>query len=159
MEKISVKVVSVKVYDDKDIPSVTLSLNKAIKGFAFERDDKGQVKDDACKEVDVTDISIQRSKLTRQLCEVNELIDLYRGCRVAALGQKQFNLILKNATLSIVRTRHAEGEEQKDNDGNPVLDKDGNVKTYGRDCYTTDVVGVTLSDAAVGLLNAFCTLD
>lgn len=159
MEKISVKVVRVTVYDDKEKPDVKLTLDKAIKGFAFERDAKGAVNYDVCNECDVTEISINRAKLTRQLCEVNDLIDTYRGCRVAALGQKQFNLILKNATLSIVRTRHAEGEPEKNTDGNPILDKDGNVKTYDRDCYTTDVVGVTLSDSAIGRLDAFCTLD
>lgn len=151
MEKIKVTITGVRVFDAKEIPSVELQLASAIKGYAQSVDDNNVVTFD---ETDVTRISMNRSQLTRELCAVNELIDEYRGCRSTAFDQKAFALILRGAELTIVREAHAAGEVVSD-----AKDKDGNDIVFKRDCYTTHIVGVQLTDRAVARLDAACSLD
>lgn len=151
MEKIKVTVTGVRVYDQKEIPSVELILAQAIKGYTARVENKVITGYD---ETDVTSISMNRSQLTRELCSVNELIDEYRGCRPTAFDQKAFSLILRGAVLTIVREAHAAGEIIPD-----AKDKDGNAIVFKRDCYTTHVVGVQLTDRSVARLDAACSLD
>lgn len=151
MEKIKVTITGVYVHDTKEIPSVELRLAQSIKGYAQSIDDNNVVTFD---ETDVTRISMNRSQLTRELCAVNELIDEYRGCRPTAFDQKAFALILRGAELTIVREAHVAGEVVPD-----AKDKDGNDIVFKRDCYTTHVVGVQLTDRAVARLDAACSLD
>ena len=151
MEKIKVTVTGVRVFDAKEIPSVELQLASAIRGYAQSVDDNNVV---TFNETDVTRISMNRSQLTRELCAVNELIDEYRSCRPTAFDQKAFALILRGAELTIVREAHAAGEIVPD-----AKDKDGNDIVFKRDCYTTHVVGVQLTDRSVARLDAACSLD
>lgn len=151
MEKIKVTVTGIRVFDAKEIPSVELQLAQPIRGYAAHVE-KNVVA--GYEETDVTRISMNRSQLTRELCAVNELIDEYRGCRPVAFDQKAFALILRGAELTIVREAHVAGEVVPD-----AKDKDGNDVVFKRDCYTTHVVGVQLTDRAVARLDAACTLD
>lgn len=151
MEKIKVTVVSVRVYDQKEIPSVELQFAESIKGYAQKVNDDKTI---TFTESDVNRVSINRSQLTRELCAANDLIDEYRGCRPNAFDQKTFSLILRGATLTLIREAHASGEVIPD-----AKDADGNEIVYKRDCYTTKVAGVQLTDRAVARLDAACTLD
>lgn len=150
MEKIKVTIASVNVFDKQEIPSVELVLTTPIKGFALNRDGQGV---ESFVETEVTSVSISRSKLTAQLCECNDLIDEYRGCQLKAFDQKTFSLILRKAELTIVRERHTAGEIKPDK-----FDADGNPVAYQRDCYTTNVVGVKLTDRAIQKLDDACSL-
>lgn len=151
MEKIKVTVVSVRVYDQKEIPSVELQLAEPIKGYAQHVNDDKTI---TFTETDVTSISMNRSQLTRELCVANDLIDEYRGCRPNAFDQKAFALILRGAVLTIIREAHAAGEIVPD-----AKDKDGNEIAFKRDCYTTHIAGVQLTDRSIARLDAACTLD
>lgn len=151
MEKIKVTVVGVRVYDQKEIPSVELQFAQSIKGYTQTVDSNKVI---SFAETDVTSISMNRSQLTRELCVVNDLIDEYRGCRPNAFDQKAFALILRGAVLTIIRESHAAGEIIPD-----AKDKDGNEIAFKRDCYTTHIEGVQLTDRAIARLDAACTLD
>lgn len=152
MEKLKVTIDSVKVFDEQEYPTVQLFIKEAIKGYS--KSDDGSY-----KEADVNTISITRAQLTKELCNCNDLIDEYRGCRVRAFDQKAFGLILRGATLTIVRTQHAEGETVKDGEGNDVKDGDDNPIVYNRACYTTNIIGVSLTARAEEKLDQACSLD
>lgn len=156
MEKIKVTVVSVRVFDQKEIPSVQLTFNASIKGFTQHVDADKSVN---FVEGEVDSVSINRSQLTRELCACNDLIDEYRGCRPTAFDQKAFSLILRGADLTLIREVHSAGEVIVDADGNTLKDSEGNDRVYTRDCYTTRVVGAKLTDRAVARLDAACSLD
>ena len=138
-----VTVKGVKVFVDESSASVQLTLDKAIKGFS--QDENGTF-----KEGDVKTISFHRSKLTAQLCEASDDIAMFRATLDHAFGQKEFGVILFNAKLKLNRDRKSAGE---------VIAIDGqDVLTVERDCYLTDVVGVTLSDRAIRQLDAATAL-
>lgn len=130
---------SVKVYENEEFANVSLTLDKPIKGFRLNHDTN------IMEEADVTAISIARSALTRQLCDCNDDIALFRATRDRAFGQREFGIILFNAKLTINRELKAAGEEV-------------NGKALERDCYITDIIGVTLSERAVRALDAACQL-
>lgn len=133
METIVVTVKGVKVFVDENSASVQLTFEKAIKGFA--KDDEGNF-----AETDVKTISINRSKLTAQLCEVSDDIAMYRATLDHAFGQKEFGVILFNAQITLNRQRVAAGE---------VIGEGDDAFVAERDCYLTDVVKVKLSDRAL----------
>lgn len=130
---------SVKVFENEKIANVSLTIAETVKGFRLNRDTN------AMEEADVDTISFSRSALTRQLCDCNDDIALYRATRERAFGQHEFGIILFNAKLTIERELKAAGEEV-------------NGKALERDCYLTSIVGVTLSDQAVRKLDAACQL-
>ena len=142
METIVVTVKGVKVFVDENSASVQLTLDKAIKGFA-------QNEDGAYVEADVKTISFHRSKLTAQLCDASDDIAMYRATLDHAFGQKEFGVILFNAKLKLNRDRKAAGEVVGEGDAAHAVE---------RDCYITDVVGVTLSDRAIRQLDAATAL-
>lgn len=151
MEQTKLTINRVLVNENRTIPTVTVWFAGTIKGYAQE---VGENNVSSYNETDVDHISFQRGDLTRQLCDANELIALYRGCRPKAFDQKAFNLLLNGSTINVVRTHHSAGDvvpDRKDADGNDVV--------YARDCYTTDVVGVELSDIAKTLLDKAISLD
>lgn len=130
---------SVKVFENEKIANVSLTIAETVKGFRLNRDTN------AMEEADVDTISFSRSALTRQLCDCNDDIALFRATRDRAFGQHEFGIILFNAKLTIERELKAAGEEV-------------NGKALERDCYLTSIVGVTLSDQAVRKLDAACQL-
>lgn len=130
---------SVKVFENEKIANVSLTIAETVKGFRLNRDTN------AMEEADVDTIGFSRSALTRQLCDCNDDIALFRATRERAFGQHEFGIILFNAKLTIERELKAAGEEV-------------NGKALERDCYLTSIVGVTLSDQAVRKLDAACQL-
>ena len=149
METIVVTVKGVKVFVDENNASVQLTLDKAIKGFACDRDTKGKAIKETLHEDDVKTISFHRSKLTAQLCDASDNIAMYRATLDHAFGQKEFGVILFNAKLKLNRDRKAAGEVVGEGDAAYAVE---------RDCYITDVVGVTLSERAIRQLDAATAL-
>ena len=142
METIVVTVKSVKLFVNEASANVQVGFDKAIKGFA-KADDRTYV------EGDVDHVSFFRSRLTAQLCQCSDDIAMYRATLDHSFGQKEFGVILFNAKLKLNRELHKAGE---------VLGEGDDAITLDRDCYTTDIVGVTLSDRALRCLDAAITL-
>lgn len=138
METIVVTINNVKVFEQEDSATVQISFNEPIKGLKLD-------KQGAVTEADVTSFSMFRSKLTTQLCEVNDEIALYRATQTHGLNQKQLGIILVGAKLKINRDFKAAGEVDGD-------------YTFTRDSYVTNVVGVTLTERAIRKLDAACSL-
>lgn len=137
METIVVTVKGVKVFVAENSASVRLILDKAIKGFA-------RSEDGSYAEADVKTISFHRSKLTAQLCDASDDIAMYRATLDHSFGQKEFGVILFNAKLKINRDFKTAGE---------VVGEGDSAYAVERDCYISDVVGVTLSDRAIRRLD------
>ena len=137
METIVVTVKGVKVFVDENSASVQLVLDKAIKGFA-------KSEDGSYAEADVKTISFHRSKLTAQLCDASDDTAMYRATLDHAFGQKEFGVILFNAKLKINRDFKTAGE---------VVGEGDSAHAVARDCYVSDVVGVTLSDRAISKID------
>ena len=134
-----VTIKNVKVFENEEFANVSLTMTETIKGFRRNRDTN------AIEEADVDTISIGRSALTRQLCDCNDNIAVFRATRDKAFGQREFGIILFGAKLTINREFKGAGEEVNGN----VLE---------RDSYITSVVGVTLSERATRALDAACQL-
>ena len=149
METIVVTIKGVKVFVDEKSASVQLTFDKAIKGFVYDRDAKGKVIKETLHEDDVKTISIHRSKLTAQLCEISDDISMYRATLDHSFGQKEFGVILFNAQITLNRQRVAAGE---------VIGEGDDAIAAERDCYLTDVVKVKLSDRALRQLDAATAL-
>ena len=130
---------SVKVFENEEFANVSLTMTQTVKGFRLNHDTN------TMEEADVDSISFSRSALTRQLCDCNDDIALFRATRERAFGQREFGIILFGAKLTINRELKAAGEAV-------------NGKALERDCYITSVVGVTLSERAVRALDAACQL-
>ena len=142
METIVVTVKSVKLFIDESNANVRIGFDKATKGFV-------KADDGTYTEGDVYYISFFRSRLTAQLCQCSDDIAMYRATLDHSFGQKEFGVILFNAKLKLNRELHKAGE---------VLGEGDNAITLDRDCYITDVVGVTLSERALRCLDAAITL-
>ena len=130
---------NVKVFENEEFANVSLTMDQTIKGFRFNHDTNTMEK------ADVNTISIGRSALTRQLCDCNDDIALFRATREKAFGQREFGIILFGAKLTINREFKAVGEEV-------------NGKALERDSYLTSIVGVTLSERAARALDEACRL-
>lgn len=142
METIVVTVKGVKVFVDEKHSSVKLTFDEAIKGFA-------KSEDGSYAEADVKTISFRRNKLTAQLCDASDDIAMYRATLDHAFGQKEFGVILFNAKLKINRDFKTAGE---------VVDEGDSAYAVERDCYISDVVGVTLSTRAISKIDDAVTL-
>ena len=134
-----VTIKNVKVFENEEFANVLLTMTQTIKGFRLNRDTN------AIEEADVDTISIGRSALTRQLCDCNDNIAVFRATRNKAFGQRELGIILFGAKLTINRELIAAGEEV-------------NGKVLERDSYITSIVGVTLSERATRALDAACQL-
>lgn len=134
-----VTIKNVKVFENEEFANVSLTMTQTIKGHRLNRDTN------AIEEADVDTISIGRSALTRQLCDCNDNIAVFRATRDKAFGQREFGIILFGAKLTINRELIAAGEEV-------------NGKVLERDSYITSIVGVTLSERATRALDAACQL-
>lgn len=148
MEKIKVTVKNVSIYVDEatQSTSVNLQFSEKFKGFALDKSSNTYI------ETDVDNISFHHNILTAQLCASCDAIADYRATRATSFGQKEFGVILRNAVLTIERTKHKKGEvaDYKDADGNDV--------TFTRDCYTNHIAGVHLTPRAIEKLDKACDL-
>lgn len=137
METVVVTIKGVKVFVNETSASVQLNLAEPIKGFARN--------DDGCyTETDVKSVSIHRSKLAAQLCEISDDIAMYRATLDHPFGQKEFGVILFNAKITLNRNRVAAGE---------LIGEGDDAVAAERDCYLTDVTKVKLSDRALRRLD------
>lgn len=137
-EKVRVTINAVTVFDNDGKASVRLSFNETIRGYKADGSN--------FNECDVNYIDINRAALTKQLCAIDDLIADFRATRVEALGQREFALILRGATLTLVRTHHVGGEltGRQDEKGNDIA--------YQRDCFTSEIVSVKLTANSVAKL-------
>lgn len=138
METTVATVKNVRVFVNEDSASVTLTLDKSVKGY--KRADNGTF-----EEADVNTVSFPRSAFTAMLCDANDDIALYRATRGQAFDQKAFGIILFNAKIKLNREFKAAGELV-------------NEKAVKRDCYISSVAGVELSDRAIRALDAAIAL-
>lgn len=134
-----VTIKNIKVFENEEFANVSLTMTETIKGFRRNPDTN------AIEEADVDTISIGRSALTRQLCDCNDNIAVFRATRDKAFGQREFGIILFGAKLTINREFKGVGEEV-------------NGHVLERESYITSIVGVTLSERATRALDAACQL-
>ena len=133
VKKFTVQVKRVQLFENEDIVSVQLTLNKAIPGFV--RDDDGNY-----VAADVDHISLSRSALTRVLCEKDEFIATMRDGQATPLTRAQLSTILHGATVVLTRTFHAAGYTAEGRDA------------LTRDQWFTDIESVKLTDLANKLI-------
>ena len=133
VKKFTVQVKRVQLFENEDIVSVQLTLNKAIPGFV--RDDDGNY-----VAADVDHISLSRSALTRVLCEKDEFIATMRDGQATPFTRAQLSTILHGATVVLTRTFHAAGYTAEGRDA------------LTRDQWFTDIESVKLTDLANKLI-------
>lgn len=142
MATISAKVKNVRVFESEESASVQITLDKEFEGFVMN--------DGTATKQNITAFSMNRSALTAQLCDINDDIALYRACQSNSLTQKQLALILFGATITIERELRSAGET--------YTSFSGEERAFEHDCYTTKIVKLALSDKALRMLDAACTL-
>lgn len=148
MAQVIVNLKRVQVFESENGSNVNLVFNEQIDGFERKVDANGVI---GFVEAKVSSVSIGRSALTAQLCEVSDDIAAYRGSIDHAFGQKEFGIILRNAALTLERTLHPAGEVYG-------TDENGADLAYSRDCYTTELVGVKLSSWSMQKIDDALTL-
>lgn len=148
MSKVIVNLKRVQVFESENGCNCNLVFNSTIEGFERSINGAGVV---SYTKAQVDHISMGRSALTAQLCDVHPLIAAYRGCLDHSFGQKEFGIILLNAELELERELHAEGEVYGTDDNGVDL-------AYQRECYSTTVIGVKLSDFSTTALEKALTL-
>lgn len=148
METMKVTVKGVKLFRQENengiFFDVNLQLKEEIDGYKIDNDNYVAAK--------VDNISIRRPQFTSEVCDADESIAIYRSGRENGFDQKALGVLFTGSTLEIVRTHHAKDEEVLDSDGNPVKNDKNEVVTYQRDCYTTNITGITLSKVAEKML-------
>ena len=137
---LTVKRVQVIETDDSFV-SINLTFDKSIPGFV--RDEDGNY-----VAANVDHISFLRSSVTRQLCDLNDLIATYRDASEGAFNRKQLSIILHGAKLTIKRVLHTAGE---------VIE--GREEPLERDQWFTDIIAVSISKTAATLLLSALTLS
>ena len=150
MDPIKVTVKGVKLFRQENENGIFFDVNLQLKE---EIDGYKQDKDGNYAAAKVSDISIHRPQFTTDVCDANDDIAVYRSGRDNGFDQKALGVLFTGSTLEIIRTHHAKDEEVLDSDGNPVKTDKGEVVTYQRDCYTTNIIGVTLTKRAQDLLD------
>ena len=148
MAQVIVNLKRVQVFESENGSNVNLVFNELIKGFQRKIDASGAV---TFEEGDVNTISVGRSALIAQLCEADDMIAAYRGCIDHTFGQKEFGIILRGAALTLERTLHTAGEIYGQ-------DENGTDLAYQRDCYTTEITDVKLSQWSIDKIDAALTL-
>ena len=138
METIKATVKGVRVFVNEDNATITLTLDKDVKGF--KRNDAGTF-----DEAETDQISFYRSALTAQLCELNDDIALFRAMSERAFGQREFGAILFGAKIEFTNEHKAAGE---------II----NERALERDCYIRTLKGLTLSAKAIAALDKATSL-
>ena len=148
MAQVIINLKRVQVFESENGCNINLIFNEQIDGFERVVDANGAID---FVEAKVSSVSIGRSALTAQLCDVCDYIAAYRGSIDHAFGQKEFGILLRGAALTLERSLHNAGEVYGQ-------DENGTDLAYQRDCYTTEVVGVKLSPWALDKIDAALTL-
>ena len=92
MAQVIVNLKRVQVFESENGSNVNLVFNEQIDGFERRVDANGAID---FAEAKVSTVSIGRSALTAQLCEVCDDIAAYRGSIDHAFGQKEFGILLR----------------------------------------------------------------
>lgn len=149
MDPIKVTVKGVKLFRQENengiFFDVNLQLKEEIDGYKIDNDNNYV----AAK---VDNISIRRPQFTSDICDCNESIAIYRSGRESGFDQKALGVLFTGATMEILRTHHSAGEEVLDEDGNTIKNNKDEIVTYNRDCFTTNIVSVSLSKVAQKML-------
>ena len=125
---------NISLFEDESSSNVRITTDKTFTGFVLN--------DGVPTESEVDYFGMSRSNLTRQLCNVNEDIALYRACLTHAFTQKDLAILLTGSKIKFNREFHAAGE---------LLE--GSDTPLERDCYITTLVNVELSARAVKALD------
>jgi len=141
MAKVQVTIKSVRLYEN----NIELTFSERIDGYA-ENKETG-----IYEPAQVDHFSVNRSAFTAQICELggndSDLVADYRATRETAFDQAALGKIFTRGTVFIVeRTHHTAGEELTDEKGEVLKNDDGNPIVYKRDCFTTTIVGLKLTD-------------
>ena len=137
METIVATVKNVNLFvGEKDSANVTITVDKAFKGFVKNEDGTFDEHDD------VQSFSMSRSKLCYQIYQINEDIALYRATLGHALDQKSLAVLLMNSKIVFNREFHAAGE---------ILE--GSETALDRDCYITTITKIELTARATKALD------
>lgn len=136
MEKITATVTNVTVISDSTYPVVELELSAPIDGMINSRVD-GKWTTEAGK---VTKITINPSKLERNLRDVSETIAEFRSIIAQSFTRREFGAILHKATISVIPTLHKEGDIIEG-----FVDADGSFRSYSRDCFGYEIVDIHLT--------------
>lgn len=134
MEKIDVKVATIKVILKEKGADVFLTFDKSFKGFAKI--------DGVYVECDVNYIKMPRYPLVNRLCALSDDIALFQSMCDHEFGQKELGGLLFKAELKIGRELKAAGE---------IVDD----KPLERDSYITTIESLKLNETAVKLLDKF----
>lgn len=142
METTILHVTAVNVYNKSDKGAdCEITFKEEIDGFRKARDAKGKVIADGAKEKGkVSSISFNVSALTKMMCDCNDDVEEFRGSLPRQFNQAQLNLILKGATMKVVRTFVEARTPIPD-----AFDADGVQLTYQYDHYETEVVGLDIA--------------
>lgn len=126
VETYVVKVKFVEVFTNEKYATIVLKLDKAIPGYIKNNDGTRTL-------TKVNTIVEYRSRLTAQVCELDELCAYYRGAIGHSFDSKEATFVFQGSTLKINRTPKLQGE----------LREDG-VSVFEHDCYVTDVLEIEI---------------
>jgi hypothetical protein len=132
-KQFSVQVKRVQLFDSEDIVNVQLMLNKAIPGFT-KTDDGDFVA------ADVNVVSLIRSALTKQLCDIDEAIAMLRDGQKTPFSRAQFSTLLHGAAITISRVFHKAGYVRE------------NGEAIERDQWHTTIEAVKMTEFAKNLV-------
>lgn len=144
MEKISAKVKMVQYHSTQDFSNVRVTLDKEFKAIVAKRDDEGNRIDGEWTEDTVNYLDFAPSQLTAILVDRNEEIAFLRSVCEKPFGQAEFAAVLFGSTIEFTRELVAAGQP---------IPRSTTGRVAERDCYSTDVKKVELSDKAKAIVD------
>ena len=128
VETYVLKVKFVEVFANESKATITLKFDKAIPGYVKQNDGSYIL-------AEVNTITEFRSRLTAQICDIDELCAYYRGAIGHSFNSKNATFIFQGSTVKINRTPKLQGE----------LREDG-VSVFERDSYVTDIIELKIPE-------------
>ena len=128
VETYVLKVKFVEVFANESNATITLKFDKAIPGYV--KNDDG-----TCTLTEVNTITEFRSRLTAQICELDDLCAYYRGAIGHSFNSKNATFIFQGSTVKINRTPKLAGEL-----------RENGVDVFERDCYVTDILELKIPE-------------
>lgn len=137
MLTLSIKMV--RVTKTEKFSSVELVFNESFDGLVAKRDQRGNIIEGEFVAAQIDSLNFPPSVLTGILCSLNTDVGLLRSVSPKSFDQAEFGAILFGAKLNVERTF-----VEKDH----TFKVDGENVVAQRNLYTTEIVGVELSDKA-----------
>ena len=128
VETYVLKVKFVEVFAHEKSATITLKFDKAIPGYVKNDDGSYTL-------TEVNTITEFRSRLTAQICELDDLCAYYRGAIGHKFNSKNATFIFQGATVKINRTPKLAGEL-----------RENGVDVFERDCYVTDIIDLKIPE-------------